>query len=88
VTQEYEWAHPKSFGPVPPTENTKELVRDGFITKELYLPPEDRCRCGHVSGAHDAGRVCLARKCPCLKFDQDPRFLLPWPSKGSKTAAP
>jgi len=70
----------------PPPPQIKEQVALGVLNpKQVRLPPSDRCRCGHLSGAHDERperRVCRARACrrasvPCLGFVQDPRYLLP-----------
>ncbi len=69
--------------PRPPSKIVQDLILAGAINPETARLPElDRCRCGHVPGAHapvdlligpGLGR-CGARKCPCIGYDQDPLF--------------
>ncbi len=61
--------------PKPPSKVLRELVAAGVLDpKTVRMPPSDRCRCGHVSGAHDHLGPCFAHRCPCKEYAQDPAY--------------
>ena len=54
---------------MPPNPVQIELMKAGAINPaKVRMPALQRCRCGHVPGAHDEDG-CFARGCSCPKLE-------------------
>jgi hypothetical protein len=64
-----------------PSVILRELVAAGALDpKHVRVPREDRCFCAHVLPAHeDDGGPCMAKKCLCMEYIQNPIYTLKRP---------